>query len=228
MVKKSYIKKNRNYKRALTKITDDRWSGTKRFNVATKTLGIAYDLYKLKKMVNVERLSKDFNVSQTVDTSFNSVSNIIDITNTIQGDSLGKRSGISVRCAGIVYNLKVAMHSSATRSEFMLVIFADNNIPVDNVAPVLGDLYTDNDMQSNLDLGQQGRFKLLYKQHFLLQATEWHDKLIKGYLAYDKHIKYQDATNTRGKNYVYLAFVSNEATNVPTITGHVRFRFIDN
>lgn len=102
---------------------------------------------------------------------------------------------------------------------------------ISDTSPVLTDVLTTATPESLLNLSNAGRFKILYRKTFIVTpATGGRPAIeITKFFNLQKHVRYNGpATTDIQKNGLYIAFVSSETVNYPTIVGSSRIGYHDN
>lgn len=194
------------------------------------TVGLAGRvLSSLGNLINVEHKFKDTSVGNTFD---NSTGVVLPLTLLAQGTTDSTRNGNSVLSTSIHCNLKVYMHASATLTNVRIILFIDKQNAA-GTAPTIAQLLQSTSPTAHLNMNNSDRFVILKStQHAMVIGTEtrqfvwqWQKNLT------DLHIKYDGTAADQAsaaENHIYLAAISTEPTNTPTIEGDVRYRFVDN
>ena len=190
--------------------------------MASKALGIAMGL---KKLINVERKFHDVDIADTPTSS----GTVLNLSNIAQGDDSDDRTGNSIKAVSLTGRWSAEMHASATFTTFRMIIFRDNEQNGSDPTPanVLEQVST----RGNLNKDSYGRFTVLRDWYIGLHADARDAHVAKFYKELNHHIYYSgttatDASNRKGALYVLM--LSSEATNVPSIAGRIRLRYIDN
>lgn len=156
------------------------------------------------------------------------------LTNVDEGDSRITRTGDVIRVKSNALNFYVIQNAAATTTQVMVALILDlaGNAGVD--APTMAKIYEDNGTSVNIishrNLDYRTRFVILKDWHFTLDAAKGHSAVIKFYknLDFRAHFAGADGDATYKANQLWLAVMSSEATNTPTLYFRNRVRFIDN
>lgn len=183
----------------------------------------------IRGLVNSEMLHKDF--AYSAGTTINGTGFVTHLTALGQDDTSSGRTGNSILLRNMNYRFKLEVNASVTLdSSILMLIFMDTQ-QISDTAPVITDVLTTSTPESLLALGTAGRFKLMSRKTYILTpATGGRPALeIKGYFNIQKHIRYNGTASTDiQKNGLYIAFLSSESTNTPTIVGSARIGYHDN
>lgn len=177
----------------------------------------------IKDLINVEL----FNYSQSSAFNQSTTPITLSLASLPQGDADGNRTGNSILVKDYEMRLKITKHPSAINTYIRHIIVRDLQQIADTV-PVLTDVLQTgayNDFYTDVN---KGRFQILNDRTYELdtnnvgQSVSIRKKL-------QKHVKYNGSTGTDiQKGGIYSFWVSNEATNTPTITWQSRLRYYDN
>lgn len=214
----TYAGKLRRPRRAITSIGNVRVG-----DVATSAwYGVKY----LASMINSEKFHKDNTVNQSLSTT---PGNQL-LANIAQGDGDGARTGNSILVKGISYNGTISIHPSASISQVRLVVVMDKQ-QIGDTGPGFGDIYDTgtNLVQSLMNPTTLGRFTVLMDKQFYLAQGSRESYTCKGFIPLKNHIRYNGANTTDiQKNGIYLFYLSNEATNTPSLVSTWRLFYHDN
>ncbi len=155
--------------------------------------------------------------------------NFLDITTITQGDAYFERVGQHLDIKDIMLRMQFDCSNAATSTYCRVLVFRwwiDNAV----AAPSLAGLFEDTGnsvWQSNYkhDIRE---FTVLYDKAVALDPAGNQMKILNVLLRNNLKTKvgYAAAANT-GTNHVYVLVMSDEATNVPTITYHAGVRYTD-
>lgn len=180
------------------------------------------DVMYLKSLLNVEYKVIDTAISVSPSSSAGTAVHLNAIG---QGDDKSQRSGRQVKMNYINCNFSVKKNSGAgdTIVRYWLLIDKEG-----------GTGFTWTDFQTSVDVNSLNntdgtyRFKTLATGRVSLNAN-YPEKNIKINRKIGTRVKFNGTGSTNiESNTLLLAFCSDEATNVPTVTGLGRVRFIDN
>lgn len=182
----------------------------------------------LKSLLNVEK--KFINFASTINPdsvtgTFNSLSLLA------QGTGPSQRVGTSIKPHKLHVNIKMAINSSATHTSIRAILFIDkeSNGSTPVIADILGGSAT---IMSNYNHQEASRFITLKDKTFNLSSQGRNEAYFKIYKQFTNiHIHYDGSTATVTDiqdNAFWLFFVSDEATNTPTVNFEAQFIYIDN
>lgn len=147
-----------------------------------------------------------------------------------EGDTESGRSGTSVKPMRISWRLNATQHSSATLTLLRMVVFR-GKYERDN-EPVVGDIFASTGVNQFKINDKKYNTKFIFDRVFIFDAVNnSRVKKIDGSYKLFGHIQF-DASQTDGTDHenggVYVLFISNEATNAPTVVGNFRLTYTDN
>lgn len=153
---------------------------------------------------------------------------IVPLTNIAIGDSNVTRTGNSLFVRSIVMNMNCSQNASALDNTFIRMILFIDTQQVSDTSPVSGDIFATTGPNALVNLDSAGRYKFLKTWEFAL-STQNPAKVIKYYKNIRHHVRYNGSAATDvQKGGIYLALVSSQSTNVPTLNYHVRIGYHDN
>lgn len=181
----------------------------------------------LKGLVNTEQKYSDLaNQSITVSTT--------PTVNCIDGISLGttatSRLGQSIKVTSFYISGNMSINASATETFIRLLVAIDHQSNATQAA--FTDVMTLADVFSPRLIGNARRFTVLVDKRFALSANGSENKQFRIYKKRAFHVTYN--TGNVGNytdiqtNCLTVFWVSNEATNKPTVNFMTRLRFVDN
>lgn len=151
----------------------------------------------------------------------------------LQGDDADQRIGRSIRMTSLNVSQIFTKHASATDTLVRCTIVIDtqaNAIIIDTADFQSGGY----DIQSLPNPDYQGRYKIL-KNFIVNLTTDRPTAVRKYYVKIPRHLGRVEYNNTNGgtiadinKNALYNLLVSNEPTNLPTVSTNMRMNYIDN
>lgn len=183
----------------------------------------------IKGLVNSEMLHKDFTYS--VGTLIANTGFVTHLTGIAQDDTIAGRTGNSLLLRNLTYRYKLEVNASVTSNTTILMILFRDNQQISDTTPAITDILTSSTTESLLATGNFGRFKILSRKVFTLTPASGGNpaREITGYFNLQKHIRYNGIASTDiQKNGHYIAFLSSENTNYPTIVGSARIGYHDN
>ena len=189
--------------------------------LASKALrGLSY----VKGLVNSEMFHNT--ISNT--TFPNPLGAIVPLTNIAIGDSAVTRTGNSLFVRSIVMNMNCSQNASALDNTFIRMILFIDTQQVSDTTPVSGDIFATTGPNALVNLDTAGRYKFLKTWEFAL-STQNPAKVIKYYKNIRHHVRYNGSAATDiQKGGLYLALVSSQSTNTPTLAYHARIGYHDN
>lgn len=185
----------------------------------------------LKSVINVEKKYIELQTTSVAPTSSGIVTYLSGLA---QGDDQQTRDGISIKAKYINLRMSALVNASATATIARIILFVDNDNQ--GALPAVGDLLDQANVNSQLNQFNGRRFTVLYDRQLQLNQVDMKTWLPdpdgKGvYRKLNMHIKYRGsaaAITSAGENAVFLLTISNEISNVPSISFSSRIRFIDN
>lgn len=151
---------------------------------------------------------------------------ILSLSQVAQGDGVQNRDGNQIEVKSLRSKFTLERHASATGTWVRMIYFIDNQ-PTSGSVPSVTDVLTTADPSSLPHFDNRRRFTILADRTFNL-----HENLVAHGDYYKrlnmKHTFDGTASNTLVDNALYLLYLSNEATNTPTLLIKHRVRFIDN
>lgn len=184
------------------------------------------DLKFLKSVINVEYKYRD----TSGDTTYSTTGSVNNLCLVAQGDDSIERNGRSIKLKYLQLRGVCEKHGSANWTRVRYILFKTRQNQ--ESAPALTDLLTDVDIDSFYEqLNNQESFTILVDKTIVLDASQALSKMFQETIPIDTHVYYNGTTSSEascGNGAVYLAILSNEATNTPTVTWNARIGFIDN
>lgn len=145
-----------------------------------------------------------------------------------QGDQNTMRSGNEIKVTSILIRATLSRNTAATASKVRMILFSD--VSSNGAVPALVDLLQTANQDSPVNRVNGTRFKILKDWSYILDADNPKKNLYM-FKKVQHHIHYLTTDNTNGslgQGPIYLAFISDESTNAPTISYYSRMRFLDN
>ncbi len=211
-----------------------RKNGYKRYGkfvgAAGKTAYLALQVFKLKKMINVEYK----NLYRTLGDSPTDTSKaFFNLTNCPQGNGENERQGNQIKVTQIYFNSLIKINPSAVNTQVRYIIFRD--MQSNGVIPAIGDLLNNSSdpqsLISPLNLTNKYRFQIMYNKLVRI-SSDFPSTQIKFFKRMDIKVRYADGVNTSANistNSMWLLVFSNEDLLIaPTITHSVRISYVDN
>lgn len=177
----------------------------------------------IRSLVNSEVYKYDISNQLT----FNTTPGVVHLTGIAQGDTLATRTGNSILCKGVYLRLLFSKHASATFTQIRVVLVRDNQ-QISDTSPSYTDVFDASSTFGRVNPNTAGRFSILYDKMIVLSSQrDFSQQVI--YRKMLKHIKYNGTADTDiQKGGLYLMYLTNEATNVPSLTYTSRVYYHDN
>lgn len=185
---------------------------------------LANDVNYIKSRLNTEAKYLD-----TQATTAPATSSIVCVNQIAQGTDAFNRVGNKLRVASLQSNLKFNIHGSATATVVRCCLVLDK-APNGGGAPGITDVFVSSTPYSLRNVLSMRRFKVL--RNFWVRLDTSDPETMR--LMYKK-LNFRTSYNTTTgavtaiqEGALYWMFISDEATNGPTISYNTRLRFIDN
>lgn len=211
-------------------------------HLASQYVGHGYSAYILarrayqavqyiRSQLNVEWKTHDVeNASTTVSTT----ATLANIALPAEGLDYNQRTGRSVLSKSIYLHLRVTQNGGASQTAFRCILLIDYRN--DGAVPAFADIYDISATPGYLavrtiDSENARRYGILYDRIIDLDTAKERAVSFEIYKRLRHHQRFigtGSAAVDQGNGAIYIIFVSNEATNTPTVTYTSRYRFIDN
>ena len=197
----------------------------KKYN-ALDLAGKAYSGVKyLKGLVNSE-------MYDIINTATNSpilnTGSMVPLHQIAQGDGSDARTGNSILARSLFFRLVFKCNSSATVTTVRFMIVRDTQ-QVADTTPTAATILNSADPLSPLCLTVEGRFSVLKDKLITLNNVDSKSVPMKKFMNLYTHIRFNGAAGTDiQKNGLYALFISDEATNTPTISYNFKLSYHDN
>lgn len=194
------------------------------FSLAKRALTMAMGL---KKLLNVEHKFHDVTANNG---SPDTTGLVFPLTAMSQGTTALTRLGNSVKLESSYMRAVITKNASATQTIVRLIMFVDNETQGANAA--VTDVLEAANVYSPINHLNGERFTVLVDRQIHLDNTSKEIENVIWFRKLGWDAKYNDGnagnvSDCREKH-VFLLWISNEATNKPTIMYNHRLRFIDN
>lgn len=224
-----YNKKN-NYRKKNYKPRYGRYAnkGVKRGQIYGAAVGQLWkDVSMLKGLVNTEFKFKDVAVTNL---SIPSTGQVTDLNGLTKGDNVNQRSGRMVRWKSVQIQGQITRNpSSTTQDRGRICLVIDKH--ADGAGSGYTDIYDSLDVNSFRNLDNRKRYVILKSWNFVLDADK-PERYFKVYKPIDMKTVYNSLNNGNiadiEANSLSLFYISDRATNQPTVDMKVRLRYIDN
>lgn len=187
-------------------------------------------LNHLRRLINVETKICNAVASNGTMTISSSISCLSQIA---QGSNYTDRVGDSIRLQSLEFRARLFQNTSATQTVARIIIFRDldGTATAPTKADVLDAFGTSADVCAQYNWLNRDRFSILYDEFQSFSSTGTTTDTMYFRTTHEGHVKYLGTTATaasNGKGSIYVMFISDEATNVPTVTWNSRVSFTDN
>ncbi len=195
-----------------------------------KTATLAKQVYKLKRMINVEY--KFIGIINTA-TAIPVVPVIIQLNNISQGDTSQTREGDQIKSTRLSVHYLFTQHATATQTMVRVMLIKDSqpNGAIYGATDILSDVTVLDSMNSFYNLDGKFRFRILYDRVHTMSDSG--NQIVKGKINVNLNDKIRytgnagDITDLTNCGYS-LMIMSTETTNTPSFSQFTRLRFIDN
>lgn len=178
----------------------------------------------IKGLVNSEMLHHNQNAS----ISISNTGTVVHLTNITQGDGSAQRTGNSILLRTVFGRISACIHASATDTFIRCILFKDKQ-QVGDTLPLVTQVLRTNSYLAALNSNQAGRFIILKDFMLKLNSANNTNSFRKILRKLHQHVRYNGTANTDiQKSGVYILFISNEATNTPTLDYDLRVSYHDN
>lgn len=187
---------------------------------------VTSDIGRLKNLINVEFKAKDtadsFSISTTMQLTL--------LNGLKKGDDINTRDGRQVRFKSVWIKMCFAMSTAATDTFVRIILFIDKQPNSVTINPV--DILQEQTVESGKQLDSRKRIVILVDRVIVLQQANRTSQFVNIYKNIDMKTVY-DASDVGSiadisTNALFIALLSNELTNQPTVGRFMRVRFIDN
>ncbi len=187
--------------------------------------------YQLKRLLNVEYKKIIDAATATAITDDGTI--IFQITNVLAGNADNHRIGNSIKVVSHNLEYIINQHASATSTTVRVMIVQDRqtNKAAFTAANLLETATTPSNLVSTINTDNRYRFKVFYDRLHTMSDTGKTTVNGKHYRKHNIKIRYDgtaEAITAITTNSLSLVFISNEATNTPTLILQSYLRFIDN
>lgn len=190
----------------------------------------AYNGYKLARrlarMVNVEyKLARtDLTQSITYAGAFST------LNAPALGDSDTTRDGDSIRCQNLTIRGRYEIGAAATITQIRMIVFWDQSVKAGAVSDILASSYLSTVNAPNAPKAYDKRFqtKFLLDKTIVLDTSKAKSVPFKYVIPINKHTQFNAGTTTQNSGRLAILFVSNEATQYPSVIGVAQLSYTDN
>ncbi len=179
----------------------------------------------VRKYLNVERKLFDTVVSGTV----SSTGTITHLNAVPIGDGQNSRDGVSVKATFLGVRMEYTEHASVAGATFLRVLILRDLRQVASSTPAIATILQTVDRNSFFNEDTLGRFQILHDKVYGLSNVGTVGRHIELNFPMNSHVRWNaDLGSNIESNGLYIALISNQGTNVPTIGFTSRFRYVDN
>lgn len=181
----------------------------------------------LKGIINSEL--KRFDKTQAANPDNNAAGGFSLLTAIDEGSGVHDRDGNSILAKYLYVKMDTLINASATATMVRVIIFIDgDNSGVTPTAAELLEVASNTNSPINVDT--TARFTIIKDLHFPMSINGDRIMHAQFYKKLDFHIRYRTATGSSGfgKNNIWAYYISNESTNVPSLSIYSRIGFYDN
>ncbi len=194
---------------------------------AAKALALAKHL---KTIVNVEFKNHDV---QATAAALSATPGVTQLTNIAQGDTTNSRDGSSLKIVSISFKYILRVNGAATNTQVRLILIHDKQTNQAIFAPAdfLQDTSINDNLVSQRNLDNGHRFTVIMDRVFNLTATGKGSISGSFYKKLNLKLRYDNAAaaiTSLTQSSLALMLITNEASNVPSITHSIRLRYVDN
>lgn len=152
------------------------------------------------------------------------------LTVIAEGDDYGNRNGRWILAKSIQGKFQFTIHASATATSCGWVLYMDKKASIGLSGTPWVDVLSTADPNALINRGDSDRFVILRRGVVDLSINGQRTKHVSFYFPLKGiHVKYNGTTSTSyDQNNIFIAFISTEGTNTPTLTGNFRFDYYDN
>ncbi len=194
------------------------------------------EIRALKKKVNKNtRILSNVELGReriVMDTTPDTTAVMQNVSFVAQGDAVNSRHGNTIQAKSIFLSGSIEKNLASTGTMIRFVLFRDNLGTT--TAPVLTDLWADeDDFFSNhprlINPQPMQRFTILWDKHIVLNENFDGQRLIRNF-QFSKKLNHKvlytgSAATDEGKGSVWFLSGSDEATNVPIVSGDIVFKY---
>jgi len=186
-------------------------------------------LNAVRKLINIETKNLDFD---TANQSISTTTTITYASGIAQGTSSAGRIGDSIKVQNLQFLGRVVVNSSATFSCIRILLIRDMECA--GAAPAASDIFETVSgtvtNRSPLNWTNRKRFSVLYDNFLTLDTATAYSQPIRFTDPLNKHINYRGTGSTvasAAEGSLFWVFVSDEATNTPTVSTYLQLQFTD-
>ncbi len=188
------------------------------------------DVVKLKRFINVEFKFHDVQLTAA---ALAVAPVITQLSNIDQGDTTLTRDGAQLKCLSLQLSYSLFQSASATSSLVRVLLVKDKqtNQAIYTAGDLLFDVTAGDGIVSPYNRNNRRRFTILHDKVYTFSATGTTVKHFGRKFRQDQIIRYDNSGNGIAdltQSSYSLVMLTNEATNVPTVTMFSRLNYVDN
>lgn len=186
----------------------------------------------IKKTLNPE-LHKNEQTISSVNIDWSGTNALFSMTALTANDTNGGRTGLRVRAHSVSAKLIFTANTTSVGSVVRTIIMVDKFVAATGSLPTIASLLDNGGSSiatlSGYNKAYGDRFKVLYDRVIHLSADSKDLRQVNITVPFKQLVRYTGtASGDEGTNQVYIAFISNEQTNTPSVVGYTTFRYYDN
>lgn len=148
------------------------------------------------------------------------------------GDTSTDRNGNSIKVTSFMLRATINKHVTPLSTRCRVIMFSDVSSAgaIPSIGALLQTITNDDGVISPLNRVNGSRFRVMFDKVYTMDNNT-PTKGINFFKKMSHHIKYLDGTSTvtsLGQHPIYLAFISDQTANLPTVELYTRLRFLDN
>jgi hypothetical protein len=186
-------------------------------------------LNEIRKLINIETKVLDLDISTQAISTTPTVTYASGIS---QGTDIGNRVGDSIKVQHLEFCGRLAINSSATFSAVRVLLVRDmeNAGSAPAATDILETVSGTVTSRSPLNYLNKKRFSVLYDNYSVLDIASAYTQPVRMTMPLDRHIAYRGTGATAAsaaEGSLWWLFVSDEATNTPTISVYTQVWYTD-
>lgn len=186
----------------------------------------------LKRLVNVEKHIRDFQITSTTVSSAGLITNLSLIA---QGDSSNERDGDQIKVLSISCNMKYNINVLVPVATIRMLLVEDKqtNGAQFTLADLLDDVSVNDGLVSNYNQDNMYRFNIVWDKVVTLATNGTGSRLVYKTASMQKRIRYElgeagAVIAALSSSSYSLVLLSDHSANMPTVTFFCRVKYVDN
>lgn len=204
--------------------------GSKKKGVEPSQAALQREVAALRRLVHVpEEKSLDVDLNANV----SNAGTLTLLSGIAQGTDVGQRVGNAIRATSITFRGRVGCNTAVTTySVIRLILIRDteNSGSVPALADIMEATGGSVGVRAPMNFINRDRFKVLWEDMITVAPSFKYSQVVKGDLKLNLPVKYRGTGNTvaaAAEGTLYWVWVSDEATNTPSVALYTQLRFID-